>query len=80
MNDKSISNEIAEKMTSIIWVSVADSLAAGNCEAVTLREAAILWRRVLRGVGEPGAIRADALLAYRDDAYTRRAVLAAQRA
>jgi hypothetical protein len=63
-----------------VWVSVADSLAAGNCEAGTLREAAILWRRVLRGVGEPGAIRADVLLAYRDDRYTRRAVLAAQRA
>jgi len=57
-----------------IWVSPADSIAAGNCVPATEQYLAQLQREF----GAIGALRADVLLARRDDQYTRRAVRAAQ--
>jgi len=54
-----------------VWVTREDSIAAGNCDAGT-RQATSELRRKLGG--EIAAVRADYLLSYRDDAYTRRAV------
>lgn len=58
-----------------IWVGVEDSLRAGNCEPITKQVAARVWGKI-DAVG-PCAVRADVLLGVRDDAYARRAVVAA---
>ena len=61
-----------------IWVSVVDSLAAGNCRAATENYRRELEREIAQG--KIGAIRGDILLGLRNDIYTRRAVrVAAQR-
>lgn len=58
-----------------IWVSLQDSLDAGNC-----RPSSEAVRKQLVGqYGEIGGIRADALLQHRDDQWTRRAVAVAAR-
>ena len=59
-----------------VWVSVADSIAAGNCGAGT-RLCAEMLHRLLGATGEVGAVRADWLLGRRDDVFTRRACVAA---
>lgn len=60
---------------STVWVSPADSLNAGNCLAITKDVADKIRRRL---GGNVGAVRADYLLAMRDDTYVRRAIRAAQ--
>lgn len=58
------------------FVGVEDSLASGNCRAVT----DIVTREMREIVGgEVGAVRASLLLAHRDDQYSRRAVRQAAR-
>lgn len=57
-----------------IWVSVDDSLKAGNCRPATETMRAKIVRTL---GGEVGAIRADVLLNLQDDFYTRRAVATA---
>ena len=59
-----------------VWVSIADSIAAGNCGAGT-RLCADMLLRLLGATGEVGAVRADWLLGRRNDEYTRRACIAA---
>ena len=59
-----------------VWVSVADSIAAGNCGAGT-RLCADMLHRLLGATGEVGAVRADWLLGRRNDDFTRRACVAA---
>lgn len=55
-----------------VWVSVSDSLSAGNCAHGT--DAFVQQLRAHLGAdGEIGAVTAAAILAMRDDAYTRRA-------
>lgn len=53
-----------------VWVSIEDSLAAGNCKSQTDAFAS----RVYSEIGHVGGLRADVLIAMRDDIYTRRAV------
>jgi len=55
-----------------IWVSVEDSYDAGNCHTETNRFAA----EVMKKIGADGhvCVRADVILAIRNDNYTRRAV------
>lgn len=53
-----------------VWVSVDDSLAAGNCKSQTDAFAS----RVYAEIGQVGGLRADVLLSLRDDVYARRAV------
>lgn len=60
-----------------VWVSAEHSRQAGNCDAGT-RAQEIALRRSLHASGEIGAVRADVLLAVRDDSFTRRAIAAAQ--
>lgn len=62
--------------TTPVWVSADDSVGAGNCPLGTTE----FRRRVeleLGAQGEIGAVRADMILALRDDNYTRRACRAA---
>ena len=59
-----------------VWVSFADSIASGNCVAGT-RSCADSLSRLLKATGELGAVRADWLLARRNDDFTRRACVAA---
>lgn len=58
-----------------IYLSVEDSIAAGNCKPVTEQYAAKVWDK-LHASG-PCAVRADVVLGDRDDYYTRRALGAA---
>lgn len=75
---KALSAELAKRQENAdlvtIWVSLQDSLKAGNCETASKTVQDQLFRRF----GKIGAIRADVLLAHRDDVYTRRAVAVAQ--
>ncbi len=57
-----------------VWVSVHDSIAAGNCKSMTEQVEA----QVKRIYGNVGGVRADILLNIRDDIYSRRAITAAQ--
>lgn len=54
-----------------MYVEVADSLAAGNCESVTMQFARQVWERL--GAQGPAAVRADQILSVRNDSYTMRA-------
>lgn len=56
-----------------VWVSVEDSITAGNCREVTNS----VERLIKAKYGNIGAIRADALLSFRNDFYVRRAISAA---
>lgn len=68
-------NKRAEfKPLKTVWVSIEDSLKAGNCLPGT--EAAA--RVVREKLGNISAVRADVLLSIRDDYHTRKAVQAAQ--
>lgn len=59
-----------------IYVDLADSLAAGNCETQSKNFARRAWGKI--GATAPTAVRADIVLRLRDDYFTRRAVSAAQ--
>ena len=63
--------ELKNKKLSIVWVTVEDSLAAGNCIPVT-KKMELLVQRKLKG--KVAAVRADVLLSIRDDNYTYRAI------
>lgn len=65
----------ANRALATVWVSVQDSLRAGNCEAATNSVAAQIRRDL---GGDVYAVRSDYLLTVRDDHYTRRAVAAAR--
>lgn len=54
-----------------IYVSREDSLAVGNCAPITDQFAQRAWGFI--GAAGPCAVRADIVLALRDDSYTRRA-------
>jgi hypothetical protein len=58
-----------------VWVTREASLAAGNCAQITDSFAAHAYRHI--GASGPCAVRADIVLALRDDSYTRRAALVA---
>jgi len=58
-----------------VWLSVEDSIAAGNCKPSTDQFAARIWHQI--GASGPCAVRADIVLMTRDDYYTRRALGAA---
>jgi hypothetical protein len=55
------------------WVTLADSLAAGNCKAQSASFAEQVARHLGPGDGPVGAARASVVLGLRDDAYARRA-------
>lgn len=55
-----------------IWVTMADSIAAGNCQAGTTGFRDDLLRTI-GATGEVGAATASAILATSDNAFTRRA-------
>lgn len=57
------------------YVSLEDSYAAGNCVPMSEQFAHEMWSRI--GAAGPCAVRADVILAYRDDSYTRRACMMA---
>jgi hypothetical protein len=59
-----------------IWVSMDDSLAAGNCQSQTESFAKKVFEKI---GGEVGAIRGDYLLELRNDIYALRALGAAQK-
>lgn len=59
-----------------VWVSIADSIAAGNCPRGTADFAARI-RGSLQADGALGAVSAATVLSLRDDGYTRRACRAA---
>lgn len=60
-----------DRKLNTVWVTMADSLEAGNCvpgtTAATQRIKAVIG-------GDIGAVRADVLLTIRDDIYVRRAI------
>lgn len=58
-----------------VWISVDDSIAAGNCQSSTGQFARRMWDAI--GASGPCAVRADIVIATRDDYYTRRALGAA---
>jgi hypothetical protein len=58
-----------------VFVTLDDSLAAGNCRPASEMVASQMWARL--GAAGPCAVRADLLLSFRDDSYTRRAVAVA---
>mgnify|MGYP001440866226 CR=1 FL=1 len=58
-----------------IYISVDHSIQAGNCAPSTKQFAQQMWDRL--GVQGPCAVRADLVIAARDDVYTRRALGAA---
>ena len=58
-----------------IWVSLQDSLEAGNCMASSKQVEEQLKHRF----GNIGGVRADILLKFRDDIFTRKAVAVAAR-
>jgi hypothetical protein len=55
-----------------VYVSVEDSVAAGNCKPTTEQYAHQIWAHI--GASGPCAVRADVMLMHRDDYYTRRAL------
>jgi hypothetical protein len=55
-----------------LWLTVEDSIAAGNCKPATDQFARQIWDRL--GASGPCAVRADVVLAARDDNYVRRAI------
>lgn len=55
-----------------VWVSVEDSIYAGNCKPETQRFKALLIDR-LGATGDIGAVCASTILKIRNDSYTRRA-------
>ncbi len=57
------------------WVSIEDSLAAGNCRAATAEVARRAWDRI--GAAGPCAVRGDIVLSIRNDARARSAVCVA---
>lgn len=58
------------------WVTLDDSLNAGNCKAGT--EAFVKkLEKEMRASGQIGAVRGDVILKIQDDIYTRRAVAVA---
>lgn len=62
------------------WVTLDDSLASGNCRAMSVQFRDQLSRH-LGATGEVGAVRASMILGLRDDPFTRRACrMAMQRA
>lgn len=65
--NESMDAVIAEKDP---FVGIADSIAGGNCRAMSEEFARLICER--EG-GEVGAVRASRILAIRDDVYTRRA-------
>lgn len=58
-----------------VFVTIDDSIAAGNCQAETEKFAKLILTELTGGY--PAAIRADAILARRDDTYTHRACIQA---
>lgn len=54
------------------FVDIDRSVASGNCRPMTEAFARQMWERI--GASGPAAVRADIILAERNDAYTRRAV------
>jgi hypothetical protein len=58
-----------------VYVDIEDSVRAGNCQAETTAFAKRIWGEV--SSGNPCAVRADLIIAARDDSYTRRAVAVA---
>ncbi len=54
-----------------LYVSLEDSYEAGNCVPLSDQFAARMWQHI--GAEGPCAVRADVILAERDDSYTRRA-------
>lgn len=60
-----------------IFVERTDSLQAGNCEELT--DELISKIKISEQIGGNFALRADKLLSYRDDNYSRRAILKAYR-
>ncbi len=58
-----------------IYLSVEDSIAAGNCSSSTQQFAKRVWNEL--GASGPCAVRADLVISTRDDYYTRRALGAA---
>lgn len=62
------------------WVMLSDSIAGGNCATMSRAFAATFGARI-GAAGEVGAARASAILAIRDDTFSRRACrMAAHRA
>ena len=59
-----------------VFVSVDDSIAAGNCKPITEQFASKVYDLI--GASGPCAVRADIVLALRDDHYVRRALAVAQ--
>lgn len=60
-----------------VFVSLEDSLSSGNCETDSKYFAHHIWKKI--GATGECAVRADIVLAARNDNYTRRAVSAAMR-
>ena len=60
-----------------IFVGFSDSIDAGNCEENTQKTKKMIGLK--EGIAGDFATRADVLLGYRDDSYSRRAVLCAYR-
>ena len=58
-----------------VYIAVEDSTRAGNCTPMTETFARQMWDKL--GASGPCAVRADVVLATRDDVYTRRALGAA---
>lgn len=69
-----INDELIAERAAHTFVSVEDSVRAGNCESMTERFAHEMWAEMNAG---PCAVRADILLAKRNDSFAKRAVLAA---
>jgi len=67
-------DEIESRLTST-YVSIEDSIRAGNCAPLTESFAADIWRTI--GAAGPCAVRADIVLEKRNDTYTHRAISAA---
>ncbi len=69
--------ERAEKLLaenpSRFFVSIDDSLGAGNCEIETEKLRRQIWSDL--GIGGDAAVRADIILKYRADTYARRACI-----
>lgn len=65
----------AKIVPTAVFVELADSLRAGNCAPISEQVAGAVWRGI--GAVGPCAVRADVLLGFRDDVFSRRAVAAA---
>ena len=58
-----------------VWIDLEDSYRSGNCRPMSDQFARQVWSQI--GAAGPCAVRADVVLGIRDDAYTRRAAMAA---